>query len=475
MNFSKKPQGVGVLLWVSVLMTPLNLRAHVKWFSDYSYADRPLEFSEVITPVFWSMLTLSLVVIAGLILFEERLGRYSWVQRFDQWLASKKDNAMGVMRVGAAATLVWAWQAGNLLAPELACPYEWMVWLQFVVALLLAFRRTVAVAGVGIILLYVLAIWQFGFFHMLDYLLFPGVGYYFIAGNGKGAMLRRTALPALYATVGFCLIWLGIEKLIYPSWAILLLDEHPVLALGLDHAFFVVAAAFVEISLGFMIMVCLQQRLLAVTISLVFVLTTLVFGRAEVVGHTLIHAVLIVFLIAGAGRATPPLHWIPGTKRRLAAALLAFMVILGTFMVPYYFGAQLSNLEASSQDKGKQAHSRKLIEVDDPGQAPALAISIHKDPVAGWNLELTTENFVFAPAKAGYDPVEGEGHAHLYIDGRKVARLYGVWYHIPRLDPGHHKVVVTLNANNHRGLSVNGKEISESAEIEVVPLAAGLK
>ena len=54
-----------------------------------------------------------------------------------------------------------------------------------------------------------------------------------------------------------CLIWLGIEKLIYPSWAILLVDEHPILALGLNHEFFVVAAAFVEISLGFMIMACL--------------------------------------------------------------------------------------------------------------------------------------------------------------------------------------------------------------------------
>ncbi|MFK5920989.1 MAG: hypothetical protein QM496_02325 [Verrucomicrobiota bacterium] len=473
MKSGKKIHWAGAFLMIGFLLCPMDVSAHVKWFSDFSYADSPLEIGEVITPVFWMMALLSVVVIAALILFEEQLGKYPWIQRFDQWLASKKDNAMGVMRVGAGVTLVWAWQTGNLLAPELKCEHEWIVWLQFLAALLLAFRKTVPLAGVGIIVLYLLAIGQFGFFHMLDYLLFPGVGYYFIAGNAKGAVLRRTALPALYATVGFCLIWLGIEKLIYPSWAKLLLDEHPVLALGLNHDFFVVAAAFIEISLGFMIMVCLQQRLLAVTISLVFVLTTLVFGRAEVVGHTLIHAVLIVFLIAGAGRAIPPLHWIPSVKWRVPAAVLAFAVILSTFMFPYYFGARLSNLEANF--KVNKAHQRKLIEIDDLSQAPGLAMAIHKDPVAGWNLELTTENFKFAPQAAGFDPVDGEGHAHLYIDGRKVARLYGLWYHIPRLDPGKHEVVVTLNANNHSGLSVNGKEVTERAEIEVVPLAASVR
>jgi len=88
---------------------------------------------------------------------------------------------------------------------------------------------------------------------------------------------------------------------------------------------------------------------------------------------------------------------------------------------------------------------------------------------------LSTENFEFVPKAAGYDPVSGQGHAHLYIDGQKVARLYSHWYHIPRLDPGKHEVIVTLNANNHSGLSVKGKEISESAEIEVVPLSASVR
>ncbi len=467
----KKIRSGGLFLLLSVLLLPADALAHVKWFSNFSYADRPLAFDEILTPVFWAMAVLSAAVLAVLVLYEERLNNYSWIGKFDNWLRSKREYAMAVMRTGAGVTFIWAWQAGTLLAPELACGNEWIVWLEFLVALLLLFKRTVPLAGLGIMVLYLLAIGQFGFFHMLDYLMFAGVGYYFIAGNARGAIVQRTALPALYATVGFCLIWLGIEKLVYPSWATLVLEQHPVLSLGLDSDFYIVAAAFIEISLGFMIMVCVQQRLLVVLITLVFFLTTLVFGRAEVVGHTLIHAVLIVFLIASAGKATPPLHWISNMKLRIPAAMLAFAFIVGVFMVPYQYGARLTHREVNRRvDK---AHSRELIEVDDLGKVPGLAISIHKDPVMGWNLELVTENFEFVPQAAGYDPVPGEGHAHLYIDGRKVARLYGHWYHIPRLDPGNHEVVVTLNANNHAGFSVDGAEIFESAEIKVVSSARG--
>lgn len=62
----------------------------------------------------------------------------------------------------------------------------------------------------------------------------------------------------------------------------------------------------------------------------------------------------------------------------------------------------------------------------------------------------------------------GEGHAHLYVDGQKIARLYGKWYHIEELSPGQHEITVTLNANDHREYAVNGENISTST-IVVVP------
>ena len=61
------------------------------------------------------------------------------------------------------------------------------------------------------------------------------------------------------------------------------------------------------------------------------------------------------------------------------------------------------------------------------------------DPVMGWNVHMRTTGFTWLPRKAGSaDPVWGEGHAHLYVDGEKVARPYGEWYHLGPLDPGTH-------------------------------------
>ena len=37
--------------------------AHVKWFSEFSFSDRPLGFTEIATPTFWALLVLSVVVI----------------------------------------------------------------------------------------------------------------------------------------------------------------------------------------------------------------------------------------------------------------------------------------------------------------------------------------------------------------------------------------------------------------------------
>jgi hypothetical protein len=135
-------------------------------------------------------------------------------------------------------------------------------------------------------------------------------------------------------------------------------------------------------------------------------------------------------------------------------------------MVPYTYGSARM-YAASSTSQADDIHER-LVEVNPAIDPPRLAIALHKDPVKGWNVELVTENFEFAPAAAGLEPRDGQGHAHLYIDDKKVARIYHNWYHIPNLPAGEHEITVTLNANNHSGLSVEGKPVRASTEIEVL-------
>lgn len=99
--------------------------------------------------------------------------------------------------------------------------------------------------------------------------------------------------------------------------------------------------------------------------------------------------------------------------------------------------------------------------------APSLALRVAEDPVAGWNLEVATTHFRFAPEAAGAPPRPGEGHAHLYVNGRKVARLYGPWFHLASLPKGEARLRVTLNANDHRPLAVGNRPLSAEAILQV--------
>jgi len=98
--------------------------------------------------------------------------------------------------------------------------------------------------------------------------------------------------------------------------------------------------------------------------------------------------------------------------------------------------------------------------VDRPADgAPTVAMTVTPDTVSGYNISLHTTNFRFAPEQAGAADAPGEGHAHLYVNGAKVARLYGPWTHLPSLPDGRVHLEVTLNANDHRTLSVGGLPI----------------
>ena len=90
---------------------------------------------------------------------------------------------------------------------------------------------------------------------------------------------------------------------------------------------------------------------------------------------------------------------------------------------------------------------------------PALDVRVEEDLEQGWNLHVMTTDFTFSPANVGRAHAPGEGHAHVYVNGRKVARLYGPWMHIAKLPKGVVEILVTLNANDHRLLSVGGMPV----------------
>ncbi len=94
------------------------------------------------------------------------------------------------------------------------------------------------------------------------------------------------------------------------------------------------------------------------------------------------------------------------------------------------------------------------------------------DAGSGVNIELVTTGFTFAPRNVNGDHVDGEGHAHVYVDGVKITRLYGPYYHLSNLDPGERAISVILNANTHQEYAI-GDEILEASTMVVVESSGG--
>jgi hypothetical protein len=121
---------------------------------------------------------------------------------------------------------------------------------------------------------------------------------------------------------------------------------------------------------------------------------------------------------------------------------------------------------AGGHDSGAHQHDR-VIELAAGPSAPTLDFAISEDQGSGWNLQILTTNFRFAPEHVSQPHHEGEGHAHLYVNGEKVARVYGPWFHIGALPSGPTEVTVILNSNDHQRLAVGGEALSVTKKIHV--------
>lgn len=439
--------------------------AHVKWFSQFDYATPPKSLSEIATPTFWSMLTLTLVTLALAVWADRWVNETRPLKKLGDYFESKSSFSLLIIRVAAFATLVVAWQQGTLLTPELQVGNLWIERLQFATLLLLLFPQTTSYAGLLFLSLWGYGALHFGLFHMLDYMNALGIGVFLVLRPLKNQRLQNLSLPVLYSSVGFSLMWLGCEKLVYPQWALYLLEQNPMLTLGLPPTFFLVSAAFVELGLGFLLIICLFSRSLSITITLVFFLTTCVFGKVEIIGHTLVHAALIVFLFEGAGHSfTPPALFHKTLGKRTAFATVNFSIAVFVALLAYTSVAANITSPTSIHE-----HSIYDVAADD---APTIEVDVIKDSMSGWNVHIQTTNFKFTPADAGKEPVAGEGHVHLYLDDQKIARVYGEWFHIVIPTAGEHTVRATLNTNDHSDYAIDGTVIEGAATIVTEALTA---
>jgi hypothetical protein len=305
---------------------------HVKWFVGHERAT-PMAMAEVVGGPFLLWMT---VTLAGLLLsaiFNERLQQIGFVRRIHAMLDRAKPHVSAILRVGLGIALLLQLFAGSFLAPELEAQEWWLTVLVVVALAGLLSLRTLAVSGVAIAVLYAVALVRYGLFHALDYGFYFGIIYYLIVFRSQ--LLRPTATPVLYLFTGLSLAWVAMEKFTMPELAFHIVEEFHIPTFGFSIEHFVLISAFIEVGLAWTFIVGILNRFVSIIVTLVFFTTTTVFGFTEIVGHTILHTLLIMFLIEGEGTFTTPFHFHRKPLLRYLFVLVNFIVLLFGMMWLY--------------------------------------------------------------------------------------------------------------------------------------------
>ncbi len=151
--------------------------------------------------------------------------------------------------------------------------------------------------------------------------------------------------------------------------------------------------------------------------------------------------------------------------------IVIITLIIGV-CIGYYLSISLHSHENEShtienhdhnENMESHSHSHSIINTSIPS---GVSFEINKDSKSGYNLQIITQNFTFTPENVNTQHIEGQGHAHVYINGVKQ-RIYSNWVHIPHLKKGENEITVTLNGNDHSELMYKNEKIEATKTITV--------
>jgi hypothetical protein len=329
MTCLRRPWFAACALGTWAALAAFTAQAHVKWFAPYIVEAPPQQLGRTLeNRWFWTGIALVLVFFLAARAVERT--------RFGLAILALMDKATGplwrrlddfVLFVIAAFFVAVFAVGGVYLTPDLKTPHEWVSWMQLVIAGLVFSRRTRPLAAAGILLLWVLALTEYEFFHLLDYLaLGVAVAAYLVLQPSTRARWRRYRFEALRWGVAIALMWSSLEKFAYPDWFYPVVEEKPFLTFGMPRDVFIPMAGVAEFTMGFgLLWTALVRRLSALALFIIFNAAVWPFGRMDLVGHALIMAVIVAIF----ADPTPqvrfairrPLWTIPAS---LVAALVVF-------------------------------------------------------------------------------------------------------------------------------------------------------
>jgi hypothetical protein len=334
-RLSRLAFGAPIISTVAAFVAATPAQAHVKWFAPYVVGAAPAPISETLANGwFWAGIVLVLAFFAATVVVERSNAGTTVsaaLDRFTNPLWVRSDDFMRSI-IGAFFVAIFA-VGGVYLTPDLQTPNEWVSWLQLLIALLVFSRKTMPLAAAGIIGLWVIALRDYDFFHLLDYLaLGVGVaGYLALAANPESKYYQYR-FAVLRWGVAIALMWSSLEKFAYAEWFYPLVEERPFLTFGMPRDVFIPMAGVAEFTMGFgLLWTALIRRLSAVALIVIFTAAVYPFGRIDLVGHALIMGTL--FLIAA--DPTPSGLRLKGLAPSIgsvpAGLLAALVVIAGSY------------------------------------------------------------------------------------------------------------------------------------------------
>ena len=104
-----------VLATCALTVFPEVAAAHVKWFSDFSYAETPRTVADVLTPTFIGLVLLSVVAVSALVPLDRWLERQTPYQAVNRWLGDRADSGHGRLHPQRAIQETPGREAGALV------------------------------------------------------------------------------------------------------------------------------------------------------------------------------------------------------------------------------------------------------------------------------------------------------------------------------------------------------------------------
>ncbi|WP_439891197.1 hypothetical protein ACS7SF_00505 [Ralstonia sp. 25C] len=318
---------------------PSAAMAHVKWFASWNIICPPRNPARVLTSPLWqTFFGACVATLAILAVLDHQLtslgGRLQAAR--EKLSAVTMPHALLVLRMGLA--LYWLLAAFTLaepvyLTPELVAP-PWVRWLQAGCALLVLKRSTCWLSGIGMIGMYVMAIADYGWFHLLDYPLFLAVGWILIITRCGHERNDTFALDLLRWSAALTLLWGSIEKFAYPEWSFPLMKSMPLLSLGVSPEAAMHMYGFAEAALSFgLLLFGLGSQISAFILLIIFIAAVAPFGWIDLVGHSAICVALGILTLV-----RPQRHVVLGTPLIHGCVHAALFTAVVIALLAGYFG-----------------------------------------------------------------------------------------------------------------------------------------